>query len=833
MALTQTPPRCGLRALTESVSEQLRRLGEEVLGLMEKRSGGTGLSGGRLLHLLRRLLTKRLAAAAERIVGLLEREVEEYRRQLERQGRLLEAVLSPVVRLSRTDSACSSALRTTSTDEIQTALPEIKAAHLPTAPPSSSSTSSDVSAAESNESGDDWRGSDNSSNKETKRTGANEGRRSSSKRQRAASSDWPATHHCVVCRKTFRHKGNLVKHVETHADNPERLCGVCGERLESSNGLLDHLRSHRETVSGGGKCHICGKTFQNMETHMRSHTGVRPFSCDICSKSFPRPGALRRHKKIHSRRTSNICPVCGLTFTQSHVLQEHLKTHEEDDGDQSEDIEGEDGQMEKLKSKRDKGQTSGLMSPQSASLCCRVCGDSFHSRGFLRKHAETHCRESQGVCGVCGQQVDSPDSLLTHLQSHRETSGTCSICGKSFQNMETHMRSHTGIKPYRCGVCNKRFPRPGALRRHKKIHSGERPYTCQHCGKTFIESSTLKTHSRSHSWEIHSDEDPGPQADSQNLKSETEESPNVQENTTTLTQTSHCCKVCSESFQSKGSLRKHAKSHSAESVCGVCGESLPPSETLADHLQTHRDAGKICHICGKTYQNIETHMRSHTGVKPYHCSVCAKSFPRPGALRRHKRIHSGERPYICEFCGKTFIDNGALTTHIRNHTGDKPAHRVSCETCGKSLASVHVLEVHKRIHTGEKPFQCRICGKDFRQVGGLNAHMLTHTGEKPFSCSLCNKSFSTKGYLETHIRFHKKERAFSCHLCWKAFVTKNDLKKHLLTHTGEKPYSCRVCGKSYQEKRSRDVHMKVHLDVHISKEPIRREDGLQPEFMQL
>lgn len=102
MSLTETPPRCGLRALTESVSEQLTRVGEEILGLLEKRGGGSGGSGGRLLHLLRLLLTERLAAAAERIVGLMEREVEDYRRQLERQNRLLEAVLSPVVRLNRT-----------------------------------------------------------------------------------------------------------------------------------------------------------------------------------------------------------------------------------------------------------------------------------------------------------------------------------------------------------------------------------------------------------------------------------------------------------------------------------------------------------------------------------------------------------------------------------------------------------------------------------------------------------------------------------------------------------------------------------------------------------
>lgn len=102
MSVTEAAPRCRLRALAESVSEQLRRVGDEVLGLLEKRSCRSGSSGGRLLQLLRLVLTERLAAAAERIVELLEREVEEYRRQLERQSRLLEAVLNPVVRLKRT-----------------------------------------------------------------------------------------------------------------------------------------------------------------------------------------------------------------------------------------------------------------------------------------------------------------------------------------------------------------------------------------------------------------------------------------------------------------------------------------------------------------------------------------------------------------------------------------------------------------------------------------------------------------------------------------------------------------------------------------------------------
>lgn len=86
---------CGLRSLAKGVSELLNRFAEEVLGLLEARGGRT------LGRLLRLLLSQRLAAATGRIVRLLERELEENRRQLEQQRRLLEALLSPVVRLGR------------------------------------------------------------------------------------------------------------------------------------------------------------------------------------------------------------------------------------------------------------------------------------------------------------------------------------------------------------------------------------------------------------------------------------------------------------------------------------------------------------------------------------------------------------------------------------------------------------------------------------------------------------------------------------------------------------------------------------------------------------
>jgi len=52
------------------------------------------------------------------------------------------------------------------------------------------------------------------------------------------------------------------------------------------------------------KCKICDKRFtrpSSLQTHMYSHTGEKPFACDIdgCGRHFSVVSNLRRHKKVH------------------------------------------------------------------------------------------------------------------------------------------------------------------------------------------------------------------------------------------------------------------------------------------------------------------------------------------------------------------------------------------------------------------------------------------------------------------------------------------------------------------------------------------------------
>ncbi|XP_069364701.1 zinc finger protein ZFP2-like isoform X4 [Maniola hyperantus] len=367
---------------------------------------------------------------------------------------------------------------------------------------------------------------------------------------------------CDICKKMYKRKSFLVKHIKAHVEVSWFTCNICHYKCKNQGDFKRHMITH--TGEKPFACKLCDYKCTiniNLVRHMRTHTGERPFSCKLCDYKCAQNSHLVTHMRTHTGERPFSCKLCDYKCAQNSHLVTHMRTH-----------------------------------TGERPFSCKLCNYKCAGNSDLVRHMRTHTGERPFSCKLCDYKCAQNSHLVTHMRTHTgERPFSCKLCNYKCagnSDLVRHMRTHTGERPFSCKLCNYKCAGNSDLVRHMRTHTGERPFSCKLCDYKCAQNSHLVTHMRTHTGErpfsckLCNYKCAGNSDLVRHMRTHTGERP-------------FSCKLCNYKCAGNSDLVRHMRTHTGERPfsCKLCDYKCAQNGHLMKHMRTHTAAGEKPSSC--------------------------------------------------------------------------------------------------------------------------------------------------------------------------------------------------------------------------------------------
>ncbi len=352
---------------------------------------------------------------------------------------------------------------------------------------------------------------------------------------------------CTECGKVLQHKQTYVSHMRVIHGNY-----YGGNRWKGHSSVVDMILeesaklSPKKRAGAGGPSRIGGVDASNVTM------------CSVCEQVFPNPSSLRNHVvNVHIQGQTHTCDLCGKAFLSAENLEAHNKDKHPNlnkrlqslrDALGLEDEDDDEAAKRRAAAKRARlnpdllvpqgisvsgegeGQPKSLPEPSllpSTSVLSTVVvvssssSSSTSSSTSLSPTTSTVTTTSNSLASSVvdlsttstsskdfplinnNNEGEGPLALLQQQGSGgstgRKKNSICKVCGVVLSpktNVNVHMRTHSGARPYACVLCGNRFRQKAHLMKHFRCsHNQKRPpYVCLFCPDECASSNDLYRH---------------------------------------------------------------------------------------------------------------------------------------------------------------------------------------------------------------------------------------------------------------------------------------------------------------------------------------------------